>query len=569
MSCELRSQCEECSLPLGNSRLEQQEENPPEEAVDEFITPPEELPPQQCSNTRMPAFLKASNIDLTGRTAVFCVVLALVIMFSLALILQVYLMHVTTYHDTLFLKLEEAEDSERHDSPDVSGNILRKTAQTVLWKINPGHATRPPMSSSRPRVYWNIARRAGSSVISDPNTRNKKRRFTTRRQQIIRDFPLLLPEDYQGIRKSVCMFHAAVAGRIRNGLRYDAGAFPYHLCTHIIYCCVGISKDLEVTSRHLDVDVTEGSLETFASLKNKNPDLRVYIGFGGNDKDKAGFSRIAASVGARQRFALGAVDWMRRFRYDGMVFYWKYPFLDQRIQLVDTIKYLRRMLKDVNLSTAIVVPLDEMLRNRFDIRELASSLDNYTVLVDPIETHGVSYDSTFVPLRDATIRLYAGLFMTTLLKSKGLVSDGRFKLCYLLPLHALSFTLEEPAQTEINSPTLGPGEAGISTDQPGYLSYDEVCNERWEDSRRVNYGIVSTKANQWVVYQNRSSLREFITALGLVTGSAKCVGIWDPSWDDFSGVCGEGPYPLSRAVFAKVIGRKILHRATTKAHYVL
>ncbi|EEC07219.1 chitinase, putative [Ixodes scapularis] len=510
--------------------------------------------------------LNALPISVCHCTTVFCVAVALVVMFSVALALQVYIMRNTTYHDSVLFQTDDDEDPPSAHHVSLRPSSPPKLEPTRPWKINPVSASRPLLSSDRFHIYWQYREMPDRS---DPDYEWQPMDTTTTRPQFIRDFPLLPARDYMGRRKSVCMFHAAGSGRMRNGIRYKAWTFPYHLCTHVVYCCSGISKELKVTSKYYDVDIGEGSLATFTSMKERNPHLRIYIGLGGEDRDHEGFSRIADSIDARQQFAQAVTDWIRLFRFDGMVLYWRFPFLDQKDKVVDMMRNLRRMLLRANLTTGLVVPLDALLRERFNILELARILDDYTILVDPTEVHGVAYDSTFVPLRDSTVGTYAGLFMRTLENVHGQMRDGRFKLCYLLPVHALSFTLEESAQAEIGAPTRGPGEPGVSTDQPGLLSYDEVCGERWDRARRVNYGVIGTRVNQWVVFQNRSSLRELITQLGLVTGSAKCIGVWDPSWDDFSGFCGEGPYPLTRAVFSKVIGRRILPFTTTKSSYIL
>ncbi|KAK8757601.1 hypothetical protein V5799_004767 [Amblyomma americanum] len=517
--------------------------------------------PEPALNGPFPVLVNAAPVDLPGSGTLFCAVFFVAIMFVGAIGAQVYLMHISSHHDSFLAMLDEHEKEDAPLAPQQSAAEQtahsRETQPTVPWKINPGLGSRPPGSNSRhPRAYWNTKKNALAE--SDKPLVDKRETTAVPEPPVLREYPLLFPRDYQGERKSICMFHALSAGRTRNGVHYKPWNFPYHLCTHVVYCCVGISADLELVSRHLDVDITEGSIAYFAAMKHKNPYLRVYIAIGGDEKDPAGFARMVGSVGLRQQFAHNAVTWMRRAQYDGMILYWKYPFMEQKARLVDTMRYLRQVLRGVGLTVGIVVPLDEMLRERFNVSELSRTLEDYTILVDPIDTQEPSYDATYVPFRDGTVRMYAGLFMSTLRSAGGdRMKDGRFRLCYLFPINALTFTLEQAAETDINAPTVGPGEPGPSTEVPGFLSYDEVCSEKWESTRRVNYGLVSTRGNQWVVFQNRSSLYELLRALDFVTGPAKCLGVWDPFWDDFAGVCGEGPYPLTRAIFAKVIGRKI------------
>ncbi|XP_064454814.1 chitinase-3-like protein 1 [Ornithodoros turicata] len=514
----------------------------------------DQAPPDRLPVARIPTPCCAPPFDISSSMTVSCLVLALVVMFTLALALQVYLMHSTTYHDGLVFRAYGTGPSYGHEtSPHSNLDDSRETLPP--WKVKQNSAR--DSVTARPYVYWNTRGRhsgiKGGALLKHAFADEK----TTSQPEVLRDFPLLPARDYKTERKSVCMFHADGAGRMRDGAQYTAWTFPYHICTHVVYCCVAISKDLDLTMKRYEKKLQESSLLAFAQLKHKNPYLRVLVGVGGEERDRVGFTKITNSISARQQFTASAVEWMRQRHFDGMILYWKYPFLDQKAKHVDLMRSLRDTLREVNLTVGIVVPLDDLLRDRFDMTELTNSMDDYTILVDPVDTHGPSYDATFVPVRDSTIRTYAGLFISTIQKESGKSIDGRYRLCYLLPVNGVTFTLEEPAQTQISSPTLGPGEPGASTDRPGYLSYDEVCMEPWEDSRRVNYGVVSTRGNQWVVYQNRTSLRELITALGLVTGSAKCLGVWDPSWDDFAGTCGEGPYPLTRAIFAKVVGHKV------------
>ncbi|KAH7962938.1 hypothetical protein HPB52_018814 [Rhipicephalus sanguineus] len=473
-------------------------------------------------NGPVPVLVSAAPVDLPGSGTLFCVVVFLAAMFVAAVVVQVYLMHVKSYHDSFLARFHDYEgaDSRQHRTHTYAerAESTGATRPTVPWKVNPRSGSRPHDSSSRrPHAHWNTTR--SSQTDGDRSFFGGSKPTAPPPPQLLRDYPLLLPRDYQGESKAICMFHATGAGRRRNGIHYKPWNFPYHLCTHVVYCCAGVSDDLEVISRHVDIDVTQGFFASFAAMKIKNPYLRVYIGIGSDDKDRTAFAKIVASVGMRQQFAQNAVTWMRRAQYDGLVLYWRYPFMEQKAKLVDTMRYLRQALHGMSLTVGIVVPLDEMLRERFNVSELSKSLDDYTIIIDPIDTQGPSYDSTFVPFRDGTVRMYAGVFMSTL-RSSGAggdkTSDGRFQLCYMFTVNAVSFTLERADQTEINAPTVGPGEPGPSTETPGSLSYDEVCSQKWDTTRRVNYGIVSTRGNQWVVYQNRSSLYELLKALGLM-----------------------------------------------------
>ncbi|KAH9369508.1 hypothetical protein HPB48_019701 [Haemaphysalis longicornis] len=304
-------------------------------------------PPVQ-PNAPVPVMVDAVPVELTGSGTVFCVVFVLAIIFVAVMVVQVYLMHMTSYHDPLLAAIEEHDKQDAAHGGQGQHEQAASTTPAILWKVKPG--SRPAdVVSRRPYAHW---KSKGESALA------VEKKLAAERQTppppppppVLRDYPLLLPRDYKGERKSICMYHAVDAGRTRNGAHYKPWNFPYHLCTHVVYCCAGISGELDVISRHFDIDITEGSIASFAAMKLKNPYLRVYIGIGSDDKDRAGLARVVASVDMRQKFAQNAVAWMRRAQYDGMVLYWRYPFLEQKSRLVDTMRYLRQGLRSLYLT---------------------------------------------------------------------------------------------------------------------------------------------------------------------------------------------------------------------------
>lgn len=88
----------------------------------------------------------------------------------------------------------------------------------------------------------------------------------------------------------------------------------------------------------------------------------------------------------------------------------------------------------------------------------------------------------------------------------------RSKLVLGIPFFGRSFTLQYSNETGIGSSIRGPGKEGFYTQNPGFLSYFEICemelNEGWyrhEDAVGSPYLV---NGNQWVGFDDEQSIRK-------------------------------------------------------------
>lgn len=98
-----------------------------------------------------------------------------------------------------------------------------------------------------------------------------------------------------------------------------------------------------------------------------------------------------------------------------------------------------------------------------------------------------------------------------------LVSHGapREKLLMGIPFYGQTFTMAKTdGRFDQGSPTVGPGEPGEYTKQPGMLAYYEICNRvrshRWivnRDNLRAT-GPYAYHGDQWVGYEDVESVKE-------------------------------------------------------------
>lgn len=132
------------------------------------------------------------------------------------------------------------------------------------------------------------------------------------------------------------------------------------------------------------------------------------------------------------------------------------------------------------------------------------------------------------------------------------------KLVLGIPTFGISFMLKDPKNTTIGAPMTRAGEPGPFTKIPGTLAYYEICyhvqHNKWvmvhdaynEESAYAFHG------DQWVSFESMDNVREkgkYIKELNL--GGAM---VWTLDFDDFTGICGYGIYPLLTKLNAELRG---------------
>ncbi|CAN7996297.1 unnamed protein product, partial [Ixodes pacificus] len=480
-----------------------------------------------------------------------CVALTLVVMFALMVALQIYLVESSTIQDLLGFNMSFNPDTLFVSNVTRSARTLHDTT-TPLNLHGPRFGNiRPTTSLRTTRTTFPTTQPTAASTLL-PGSESNSSLVTA--PDIADWFTLAAAPMYQRFR-SPCVYKARAKGRTRGGRNYGIGAFPYHLCTDAVYCCATIDPvDATVKPGNASFDIFKDGFRRFRALKNKNAHLRVWLALGGganSPNDRVTFSRIARDENLSVQFAANLVDWLETNTYDGVYLYWKYPEAHDTGYLVDLMRVVRYTFRRLELSLGVVVPLDHRLRERFDMRELVDLLDDYSILVDPMEKQR-SYGRTALKWTQDTIDRYAEVFRETQYTLKGHRRSGRFQLCYPLLLDGTAYTLFSQDNTTINEgeDASSAGQAGHSSKWPGRLAYDELCRRRrWDMAEDRAYCRAALYGSQWISYPTPSTIEAFARGLIKATGMSRCLGVWDPSWDDFAGHCGKGSYPLVATLF--------------------
>ena len=100
------------------------------------------------------------------------------------------------------------------------------------------------------------------------------------------------------------------------------------------------------------------------------------------------------------------------------------------------------------------------------------------------------------------------------------------------------------------------GEPGVFTNERGYLSYYEICDnvrsKGWKVMRDESGSAFAYHHNQWVGYDDPEALRkksEYIREMNLLGGM-----VWALDLDDFASFCCQTRYPLMETLNTQLRG---------------
>jgi chitinase len=260
---------------------------------------------------------------------------------------------------------------------------------------------------------------------------------------------------------------------------------------------------------------------------------------------------MANSPQGRKTFIDNVVSFMKTYKFDGFDLDWEYPEIYDRMAYSQLLSEMRiRFDQERWLLSAAVGALRT---SSYEISSLNRYLDFINVM--SYDLHGTWNQVTgqnaplyasSTEMREGNSQLNVDAVMRTWIAS----GANPQKLIMGLAFYGRSFTLDSP-NTAIGALATTGGAAGPHTQEPGILGYMEICEkilyngwtEIWDDVQKNPYAF---SGNQWVGYDSvRSLTLKVQRAKALNLGG---VMIWSINTDDSQNVCGQGSFPLLRAL---------------------
>ncbi|KAM3962177.1 chitinase-3-like protein 1 [Aphomia sociella] len=368
----------------------------------------------------------------------------------------------------------------------------------------------------------------------------------------------------------------------RNGLgKFDVEDINTDLCTHLVYTFVGINNEGTVTSLDPWLDLSDNygrdNFRKFTALKLRKPNLKTLLAVGGWNEGSAKYSVMAANPSMRQNFIQSALKMIQDHGFDGFDVDWEYPNRRDTVNGQADVDNFTQLLRELReefdkhglLLTAAVASVKEMASVSYDIPAISQYLDIISVMAydmygawDAVTGHNAPLHKGEGDEGVAKETLYTVDVALNYWLKQGC---PREKLVLGMPLYGRTFTLANPNVNSVRAPASGAGIAGPYTATNGYMGYNEFCirflSESWDiryDSlAKVPYAV---QGSNWLSFDNAESLVKKVEYGQNL--SIAGVMVWSIETDDFHGVCGDGDYPLLRAI-NNALGRDVATEQTT------
>ncbi|XP_063834194.1 chitinase-3-like protein 2 [Ostrinia nubilalis] len=350
--------------------------------------------------------------------------------------------------------------------------------------------------------------------------------------------------------------------------KFDVEDIDPFLCTHLVYSFIGIDAQGTAVSLdpHLDlgdVSWTRDNFRKFTSLKDKNPNLKTLLAVGGWNEASAKYSVMAANPNYRQNFIQSSLAMIQEHNFDGLDVDWEYPNRRDTVHGSADIDNFSTLLKELReefdkhdlMVTVAVSAVEERALLSYDVPAVAKYVDYVGVMAydmsgawDPVTGHNAPLHISEGDSTENEAALYTVENAIKFWLKAGCPPE---KLVMGVPFYGRTFTLSDTNANTPRSSAIGAGLAGPYTATSGFVGYNEFCyllkTESWtvrtDQLAKVPYAF---RASNWVSYDDVESITtkvEYANSFNL-----RGIMLWSIETDDFHGLCGEGTFPLLKAI---------------------
>ncbi|VDD87424.1 unnamed protein product [Enterobius vermicularis] len=371
--------------------------------------------------------------------------------------------------------------------------------------------------------------------------------------------------------------------RYRTGrCKFSLDTYQPGMCTHVFYAFAKFNYDFEAEPtdpEDLPSSYYIGTYATVTNLKKIDPDLKISLSFGGYSFGGYLFGLMASTETNRQKFISSAIEFARRYKFDGIDIDWEYPSANEKQLYVLFIKELRDAVeaesestKQPRLLVTAAVPAGKAtIDTGYDVAALAPYMDYFLVMTydyhgswnsytgnnSPLFARENQTDKTFCDVSSFNAAIFTQLRVEYLqawtMNYYASLGAPKNQLIMGFPNYGRGWMLRNRQENYVGAPANGPSPAYPCTQTAGIAAYLEICEvlakpgvqDLFNEEQEVPYFI---NGDEWMSYDDVESVRikaEWARNEGFGGGF-----VWTLDFDDFNGQCpgNSHPYPLTRTM---------------------
>lgn len=332
---------------------------------------------------------------------------------------------------------------------------------------------------------------------------------------------------------------------------YSLDHFDPKLCTHAIYAFAGLDVEKNAIKsldpwQDLKENYGKGGYEKLIGMRSANPHLKVLIAIGGWNEGSENYSNLAANAERRQVFVKNALEFVKQYNFDGLDLDWEYPTQRggkpyDRENFVSLVKELSQQFKRNNLLlTSAIGAGKDTIDSAYDIKTLSKYLDFLHIMC---YDYNGSWNRKIGP--NAPLQSRDVLNVEYTIEHLLALGAPSNKIVLGLPFYGRTFVTNSK-QAKIGDDSDDKGFAGPSTNENGFMGYNEVCealkqkptewNVSWDpEASEAIATIMDGDKTRVVIYDNcRSMANKVRFAIRQNLGGLM---IWSVDTDDFNGQC--------------------------------